>query len=162
MYKIAWGTVVRERGVDPLAMMTVSKSPEHIVYAESTVIFFVGTPFIVWILFLPQKKICERESRVEEFFLDGKSGTSRKSQPCSLNFNYWWECEELVFTFNLYVAKCWHHKTLRTRARLFITMHIGLFRCFFLQTAFSSLQRESDLSPPIQGSYTMDLHSQDQ
>ena len=47
MCKNGVATVVRKCGVDPLTNTNVSKSPEHIAFAQSTLSTVVGTPFIV-------------------------------------------------------------------------------------------------------------------
>ena len=101
MYKSAWGIVVRECGVDPLTIMNVSKSPEHIYYPQSTLTSVVGTPLTVRILFLPQKKFLAVHRRVRKILFRGKACILKQCSPSSLNFNYRPADEEHVFTFNL-------------------------------------------------------------
>ena len=91
--------VVRKRGVDPLTNTNVSKSPEHIAFAESTLSSVVGTPLTVRILFLPQKKFLAIHRRVRNFFFRGKACQIEQCQPSSLNFNYRPTDEEHVFAF---------------------------------------------------------------
>ena len=63
--------------------------------------FGVGSPLIVGILSLPQKKFLAIHRRVRRIFFRGKACILKQCSPSSLNFNYRPADEEHVFTFNL-------------------------------------------------------------